>query len=111
MNGIGIAGSVEQLPDFLQKAGELLNPGGQVLFDSSDIIYMFEKDEVDAGQVPYYGEVVFQVEYKEVRSDPFSWLYIDFCTLEKIAGEQGYSCELVRKGEHYDYLAKLTLAG
>lgn len=111
MNGIGLAGRVEKLPEFLRKARELLNPGGQVLFDSSDIIYMFDPDETDTSIPSYYGEVVFQVQYGKQKSEPFPWLYIDFACMRKIAEENGFSCELVRKGDHYDYLAKLSLSG
>jgi cyclopropane fatty-acyl-phospholipid synthase-like methyltransferase len=111
MNGIGIAGELAKLPGFLKKAKALLNPGGQILFDSSDIIYMFDIHELDAFKDTYYGEVVFQIRYKDLISLPFQWLYIDYNTIEKVAKEQGFSCELVRKGDHYDYLAKLTLSG
>jgi cyclopropane fatty-acyl-phospholipid synthase-like methyltransferase len=111
MNGIGIVGSIDRMPDFLKKAKELLHPGGQVLFDSSDIRYMFEEDELPLPGEAYYGEVIFQVVYEELRSDPFPWLYIDYHTLKKIGEEHGFNTELVRKGDHYDYLAKLTPIG
>ncbi|MEM8926806.1 MAG: class I SAM-dependent methyltransferase [Bacteroidota bacterium] len=45
MNGIGISGKLERLAEFLNHTKKLLNPGGQLILDSSDIIYMFEKDE------------------------------------------------------------------
>lgn len=111
MNGIGLVGQIERMPRFLEKAKEMLNPGGQIVFDSSDIVYMFDEEELPAGDEPYYGEVVFQIAYGNLRSDPFPWLYIDFKTLEQIASANGFQCELVRKGDHYDYLAKLTFKG
>ncbi len=112
MNGIGLVGKLSKLDVFFKKIKELLNPGGQVLFDSSDIIYMFEKTE-DGGylvpsDIPYYGEVRFVAQYKDLKSDPFDWLYLDFNTLSKAAQFHGFQCDLVRKGSHYDYLAKLT---
>ncbi|MEM7038727.1 MAG: class I SAM-dependent methyltransferase, partial [Bacteroidota bacterium] len=39
MNGIGFVEKLSRLPVFLEKARELLNPGGQILFDSSDMKY------------------------------------------------------------------------
>ncbi len=113
MNGIGLAGRMEQLDQFFQKLKTLLAPGGQVLIDSSDIIYMYEEDEDGGFLVPdndiYYGEVIFKMEYKGQESAPFHWLYLDFKSLQKAAGDNGFSCELVSYGEHYDYLARLSL--
>ena len=113
MNGIGLVGKLSKLDDFFKKIRELLNPNGQVLFDSSDIIYMFEKTEDGGYLIPaapsYYGEVRFEMQYKKLKSDPFDWLYIDFNTISKAAQFHGFQCDLVRNGSHYDYLAKLTL--
>ncbi len=111
MNGIGIAGKLKHINIFLKKLKSLLNPGGQILLDSSDIIYMFDSDEdgghwVQEGE-SYYGEVRFTMEYKNLKSDEFPWLYLDFNTLQRAANLNGLSCELVVKGEHYDYLARL----
>jgi hypothetical protein len=44
MNGTGIFGTLKT-PFFLQKLKSLLKPTGQILIDSSDIIYMFDEDE------------------------------------------------------------------
>lgn len=112
MNGIGLVGKLSKLDNFFKKIRELLNPGGQLLFDSSDIIYMFEKTGdgryLDASNASYYGEVNYVMEYKDLKSDPFDWLYVDFNTVSKAAQFHGFQCDLVRKGSHYDYLAKLT---
>ena len=45
MNGTGIFETLERTPIYLQKLKSLLNPNGQILIDSSDIIYMFDEDE------------------------------------------------------------------
>ncbi|WP_112377293.1 class I SAM-dependent methyltransferase [Flagellimonas maritima] len=114
MNGIGLAGKIIDLGYFLKHLKTLLNPNGQILLDSSDIIYMFDKDEDGGFWVPdtgsYYGEVTFTMEYKGQKSSPFEWLYIDFNTLKKVCKSNGFNCELVSKGKHYDYLAKLSLS-
>ena len=56
----------------------------------------------------YYGELNFQMQYKDTICEPFSWLYIDADTLREKAGEYGYTVEVVAEGEHYDYLARIT---
>lgn len=111
MNGTGIFGTLEKVSTFLQKLKSLLNPGGQVLIDSSDIIYMFDEDEDGGKWIPsdnYYGEVTFTVTYKEEREDPFNWLYLDYNTLQNACPDNGFGCELIEEGEHFDYLARLT---
>jgi len=111
MNGIGIVGHLENLNRFLEHLKTLLMPGGQILLDSSDIIYMFDEDEDGGRWVPdnrnYYGEVQFTMQYKGLKSVPFIWLYLDYRTLRSAATINDLNCELVKKGGHYDYLARL----
>lgn len=111
MNGAGMCGKLSEISGFLQKLKSLLKEGGQILLDSSDIIYMFDEDE-DGGKwipsdVEYYGEVIFNISYKNQKEDPFNWMYIDYNTLQNAAHANGLNCELVLEGEHYDYLARL----
>ncbi|SNQ42492.1 class I SAM-dependent methyltransferase [Cellulophaga lytica] len=114
MNGIGIVGELNKLGDYLQHLKSLLNTNGQLLLDSSDIIYMFEEDEDGGYWIPpgkdYYGEVDYEMQYKNEKSDTFLWLYLDYNTLQRAAILNGFNCELIVEGEHYDYLAKLTVA-
>ena len=113
MNGIGLAGTLENLDTFLKHLTSLLKPNGQILLDSSDIIYMFDEDEDGGRWIPsngkYYGEVTFVMEYKKQTTDTFPWLYLDFNTLQNACLANNLHCELVSLGPHYDYLAKLTL--
>jgi SAM-dependent methyltransferase len=111
MNGSGIIGKLKNLDNFFGKTRELLAPGGKVLLDSSDLSYLFEKDE-DGGiwvepEAPYYGELQFKVSYKGESSAYFNWLYIDFETLKFAAESNKFSCKSIKKGEHFDYLAEL----
>ena len=112
MNGIGIAQQLKKISTFLTHLKSLLNPGGQILLDSSDIIYMFDEDEDGGKWIPserdYYGEVSFTVAYKGETEIPFDWLYIDYNTLQNAAHANGLNCELVIEGENFDYLARLT---
>ena len=110
MNGSGIIGKIANMPQFFARIDSLLAEGGQVLMDSSDLIYLFEDEDggVDidlAGD--YYGEVDFTMQYKNIKGETFDWLYIDFETLAFHAAENGFEAELVMQGEHYDYLARL----
>ena len=111
MNGIGIAGSLERMPQFFRHLNKILAPGGQLLCDSSDISYVFE-DEDGIIEYPetgaYYGEVSFRMQYKNTIGEPFPWLYIDAETLTRVAAENGYATEVIAEGEHYDYLARIT---
>lgn len=112
MNGIGIAGSIDTLPKFFEKIKNLLADDGCVLLDSSDIRYVFENEDgsLDINlDDNYYGELEYQMQYKRVKGDPFPWLYIDFATLQGYAEDNGLKAELIAEGEHYDYLAKLTI--
>ncbi|HEX8268340.1 MAG TPA: class I SAM-dependent methyltransferase [Flavobacterium sp.] len=112
MNGAGMCGKLNKINGFLQQLKSLLNPDGQILLDSSDIIYMFDEDEDGNKYVPsagYYGEVIFNLSYKGEQEKPFDWMYIDYNTLQNAAAANGFQCELVLEGEHYDYLARLTV--
>ena len=106
MNGVGIAGSLEHLPQFLKKCKNLLSPGGKVLLDSSDLAYMFEEAE----ELPehYYGEVYYIMEYQGVKSEPFKWLFADFYSLAKQVELTGGKCKKIMDGKHFDYLAEIT---
>ncbi|RIV72079.1 class I SAM-dependent methyltransferase [Flagellimonas aequoris] len=112
MNGIGLAGTLSNLTAFLQHLASLLRPNGQILLDSSDIIYMFDEDEDGGYWIPnngkYYGEVTFTMQYKGLKSEPFDWIYLDYNTLQNACWANGLQCELMVSGEHYDYLARLT---
>ena len=114
MNGIGIVGKIERLPMFFRSIKRLLAPGGQVLLDSSDIRYVFMDEDggmdIDLA-AGYYGEIDYKMRYKNITGTPFDWLYIDFDTLQMYAEEHGFTCEKCIDGEHYDYLARLTVSG
>ena len=112
MNGTGIFGTLKETTRFLQKLKSLLNPKGQILIDSSDIIYMFDNDEDEGKWIPsngYYGELTFTIRYKNEKEDGFPWLYLDYNTLQNAAFANGLQSELILEGEHYDYLAKLSI--
>ncbi len=113
MNGTGIFGQLKNCNKYLTKLKSLLNPDGQILIDSSDIIYMFDEDEDGGKWIPsendYYGELIFNISYKGEKEEPFDWLYLDYNTLQNAAIANGLNCELILEGDHYDYLARLSI--
>jgi len=113
MNGIGICEKLADLSKYLKHFKSLLKPNGQIILDSSDIIYMYEQDNDGGYWIPdspaYYGEVTFTMEYKNKKSFPFNWLYVDYNTLKNATEASGFSCTLVREGNHYDYLVRLSM--
>ena len=110
MNGTGIGGTISGLKKLLLQLKTLLNEKGQILIDSSDIKYLFEEEDgsvwLDLANTKYYGEMNYEVTYKKSTAK-FDWLFIDFNSLKNIAEEIGLRCQLVKEGEHFDYLAQL----
>ncbi|MBA4153907.1 class I SAM-dependent methyltransferase [Flavobacterium sp.] len=112
MNGAGMCGRLKNISRFLLQLKSLLTENGQILVDSSDIIYMFDEDEDGGKWIPgdtdYYGELEFKISYKGEMEKPFDWMYIDFNTLQNAALANGLACELLVEGDHFDYLARLS---
>lgn len=110
MNGIGMCGTLQKLPEFLNKLTSLLTPDGQLIFDSSDVRYLYEDNDgsmlVNLNQ-QYYGDFWFTMHYKHIKSAPFQWSYIDFESVDSVAKQLGWKTTLLAEGEHYDYMAKL----
>ncbi|NJX14680.1 class I SAM-dependent methyltransferase [Tamlana crocina] len=110
MNGTGIFQELTQVSKYLKHLKSLLNSGGQILIDSSDIKYMYEDE--DGGfwmdmNANYYGELDYFLSYKGEKETSMKWLYLDFETLKLACETVGLNCELVAEGKHFDYLAKL----
>ncbi|MCJ8153899.1 class I SAM-dependent methyltransferase [Chryseobacterium sp. SSA4.19] len=111
MNGTGIFQSLSTIDTYLKKLYSLLHENGQILIDSTDILYMFDRDEEDGGVlIPangYYGELDYVVYYKGESEDPIRWLYLDFNTLKNAAEYNGFRIEKIVQ-EDDSYLARLT---
>lgn len=108
MNGIGLAGGVGNLRLLLRHLKTLLAPGGQLIFDSSDIAYLYD------GNLPadkYYGEIDYEYRYKGKSSGWFSWLYIDKQTLATVATEEGWEMSVLFEDEYGQYLVRMTNIG
>jgi len=107
MNGIGLVENIDGLKKILAHAKKILRKGGQLLFDSSDISYLYEGQPLPTKD--YYGEVKFQYEYKNQKGRPFGWLYIDQDTLIKIARQEGWVVQILYEDGNDQYLVRLSL--
>ena len=107
MNGIGLTETLPKFRAFLGKAKELINEGGQLIFDSSDISYLCDK--LDKPSQHYFGEISYCYEYQNVSGKWFNWLYIDKNTLTQESEAQGWKCEIIYEDDQDQYLARLTL--
>lgn len=111
MNGTGIAGKLSRLPQLLSRLKQLMNPGAQILIDSSDLRYVYEDEngvlDVDLDGA-YYGEVDYQMTYRNIIGKSFDWLYADPVVLAECCRQCGLKCEILAQGNHYDYLARIV---
>ncbi len=113
MNGIGIAQNLDNFTQFFVQAKKMLNPGGKIVLDSSNIIYMYEEEDGSALinlNGAYYGEMRYRMDFGNYKGVTFDWIYIDFDTLDALAHQHGFKCEKIYEDEHYHYLAELILA-
>ena len=112
MNGIGMAKHLNGLKELLLHAAGLLVPGGVILLESTDIIYMFKEEDgsilIPLGE-KYYGEITYRLSYNGHEGESFPWLFVDFDNLQGIAGECGFSAEILFRGENHNYLAALQI--
>ncbi|MGQ7868616.1 class I SAM-dependent methyltransferase [Sunxiuqinia sp. sy24] len=112
MNGAGIAGTLSRLDLLLKKLAELLHPEGQILIDSSDLIFLYTDDDgsamIDLAADKYYGELTFQTEYKNQKGRKFPWLYVDPDLLKEKVSQNNLQVKQIFKGDHFDYLAQIT---
>lgn len=112
MNGTGIFQTVKQVSTYLTHLKSLLNTNGKIIIDSSDIQYMYLDEDGGFWQdmnANYYGELDYFLSYKNEKEDPMKWLYLDFNLLLTACQSVGLKCEMLAEGEHYDYLAKISV--
>ncbi len=107
MNGIGFTGNAQKLALFLEHAKILIHPEGQLLFDSSDVAYLYDYKPPESET--YYGEISYQYEYKKQKTDWFTWLYTDRNLLAESANETGWQMTVLGEDKWDRFLVKLTL--
>ena len=111
MNGTWIFQSLKNLDQYLQKLKNLISENGQILLDSTDILYMYDQDDDGGVLVPaigYYGELDYHIHYKGESELPMKWLYLDFNTLKNAAIANGFKIQKIKQLDD-SYLAKLTV--
>lgn len=109
MNGLGLAGNLDNLPTFLSHLKNLLQPGGKIICDSTDIIYLYQEEDGSMWMdlnAEYYGNFKFQMSYKDHKTEWFDWLYVDFQRLETACEQVGLVANILFEEEDH-YLVEL----
>lgn len=107
MNGIGLTENLQRLRLFLEHAKRLIKPGGQLLFDSSDIAYLYKDNHLPPDR--YYGQIAYRYQYQMVKGSWFNWLYIDQELLCNLAYQCGWKAQIIYEDHQDHYLARLIL--
>jgi SAM-dependent methyltransferase len=111
MNGTGIFQKLEFVSVYLRHLKSILAPNGQILIDSSDLQYMYDRSKEGGIWIPgdrYYGELEYILKYKGAESESFEWLYLDENIFESACLNEGLQFEIISRGENFDYLARLS---
>lgn len=120
MNGLGMGQDVQGTIRLLQKAKQLLAPGGVILGDSSDIAYFALGDDPTSEDLAwlnaqkkglrtqplshhYYGMVHFSLKWKQLKNE-FSWIYPDPDLLKFAAEQADLKLVKLKDGKHHDFL-------
>lgn len=106
MNGIGLAKSIEGFRSLLHHAKSLLTAKGQLLFDSSNISYLYDEYAIERPNY-YFGEIGFQYEFNGIKGEPFKWLYLDQTSLIKIAHEESWVVQVLYEDDNDQYLVRM----
>jgi len=106
MNGIGLCQTLDALNELLAKFKTLLRKGGQVIFDSSDISYLY-LDELFPND-RYFGEIDYCYEYKGKMGEWFKWVYVDKETMRFKAEQAGFNFQVIYENGRDQYLARMT---
>lgn len=105
MNGLGLAGTLERLPDLLQQLAKNLKPGGKIITDTSDIRYLYEGKKLPKDR--YFGEVEFRYEFNGLHGDWFPWVYPDPAAVQQVTDALGWQLEILYE-EDEQYLLRIT---
>ena len=112
MNGAGIAGTLDNLENYLTTLKSHLADDGQIIMDSTDISYLYEDGTVKK-PTGYYGEISYQYQYGNNTGDWFNWLYVDSETLIKTAEKCGLTTQIIYQDDTGDdaghYLVRIQI--
>lgn len=105
MNGLGLAGTLDGLPDFLRRLAATLSADGQILADSTD-----PRDWDDPEDGRYPGEVHMQLRFGAVSGAPFPFLFVDEDQVAAAAAAIGLDTEVLAREDGGRFLVRLTPA-
>ncbi len=112
MNGAGVARTLSGLEALLLHLKTLLKPGGKILADSTDLLYLFTDANgetwIDIASDTYYGEMEYRLSYKNIKGKPFPWLFVDPHTFADYAKLCGFEVKEIVAGAHYDYMVEIV---
>lgn len=113
MNGAGVAQTLPGLERLLLHLKTLLNPGGKILADSSDLLYLFTDENgdtwIDIASDTYYGEMQYQLSYNNIKGKTFPWLFVDPESFITIANQCGFKLVDKISGAHFDYMVEIRI--
>ena len=111
MNGAGVAQTLTGLENLLLHLKTLLNPGGKILADSTDLLYLFTDENgetwIDIASDTYYGEMEYRLTYKKIKGKSFPWLFVDPDTFSQTAEMCGFTVKCKIAGAHFDYMVEI----
>lgn len=112
-NGAGIFGTEDSLKAFLLRLPSLLETGGKMLCDSTDIsasdspdLAAYRLRNIKNGEPQ--GKVVYRISRGELLGPDFSWLYFSFAELSSYCMEAGLNCSILHQGENGQFLAEVS---
>jgi SAM-dependent methyltransferase len=112
MNGFGLAGSDDKLPNLIQHLAGMLRRGGSIIGDSTDINYFFGRADssiVLGLKNGYYGNVHFSLSWHHMQ-DSFPWLFADEWLLRDTCKQLGLKFGILRRGSGNQFLCRITLS-
>jgi len=112
MNGLGLAGGAERLPEFVRRLLGLLRDGGQILGESTDLNYLFDLIPGLEGRSTtgpdYYGNLTYEWRYRGRKGVPFPWLFAGEPLLSEAVAGNGARLEILGRNKESGFLARIT---
>ena len=113
-HGIGMAGDLKGVDDFLSGIKKHLKSNGQILLHSLDVTKTEDPRHLDYHEMNvkayrYIGEIRLRIRYQRHLGPLYSWIQLDPETLQAHAKDAGWRTEVIVQEKGGDYLARLTL--
>lgn len=110
MNGFGLAGTDLQLEHFLLHLSSMLNTGGSIIGESTDISYFHRQPARSVGHdltAGYFGNVTFRLEWEQ-RTVSLPWLFADEWLIRETCQKLGMKFTIMRRGSDHQFLCRIT---